>query len=134
MKNENEIVGATVTRRIVVDPPRTIDFMGDDCRVYATPELIRDIEVTCRDLLLQHLDAGEDSLGTRVELDHIAPTMLGMWSDITATIVGVDRRAVSFEVSVVDALEQTAKGKHDRFVADVAKTAHRMRAKAEKAG
>ena len=43
--------------------------MGEQARVYATPMLVRDIEIACRELLLQHLDAGEDSVGTRVELE-----------------------------------------------------------------
>ena len=52
--------------------------MGEKARVYATPMLVRDIEIACRDLLLEHLDAGEDSVGTRVELDHLAATLMGM--------------------------------------------------------
>ncbi len=59
--------GLTTTRRITVDRSRTIGFMGEGGRVYATPELVRDVEVTCRNLLLEHLDEGEDSVGTRVE-------------------------------------------------------------------
>src|SRR5256885_14495650 len=68
--------GLTATRRITVDRNRTIGFMGEGGRVYATPELIRDIEMTCRNLLLEHLDEGEDSVGTRVEIDHLAATLV----------------------------------------------------------
>ena len=60
--------------------------MGEDARVYATPMLVRDIEVTCRELLLEHLDPGEDSVGTRVEIDHLAATLLGMKVTINATL------------------------------------------------
>ena len=70
--------GVTATIRIEVDRDRTIDFMGEKARVYATPMLVRDIEIACRNLLLEHLDAGEDSVGTRVEVDHLAATLLGM--------------------------------------------------------
>ena len=58
-------------RSVTFDVTReqTIDFMGEAARVYATPMLVRDIEIACRDLLLQHLDAGEDSVGTRVAID-----------------------------------------------------------------
>ena len=125
--------GANTTRRITVDKDRTIDFMGEDCRVYATPELVRDIEMTCRDLLLEHLDPGEDSVGTRIELDHTAPTMVGMWTEVTANVTAIDGRAVTFDVTVVDEVEQTAKGNHNRFIVDIAKTADRLKAKAAKA-
>ena len=53
--------GVSLTRKILVDRERTISFMGEDARVYATPSMILDIEQACRDLILQHTDAGEDS-------------------------------------------------------------------------
>jgi predicted thioesterase len=125
-------VGLVETRRITVDEPRTIDFMGESLRVYATPALVRDIEHTCRDLVLAHAEVGEDSVGTRVELDHLAATLLGQWVEITVTVVGIDGRRVRFAVTAEDAIEPVAKGRHDRFVTDLAKTAQRLRAKAAK--
>jgi predicted thioesterase len=125
-------VGLTKTRRITVDRPRTIDFMGEALRVYATPELVRDIEVTCRELILEHLDPGEDSVGTRVEIDHMAPTLLDMWIDVTVTVAEVKGRLVTFDVSAKDAVEPVAKGRHIRFVVDHAKTGERLQAKAAK--
>ncbi|MCL4698527.1 MAG: LysR family transcriptional regulator, partial [Burkholderiaceae bacterium] len=88
-----------------IDRERTIDFMGDAARVYATPMLVRDIEVACRNLLLEHLDAGEDSVGTRVEIDHIGATLLGMAVTLKVRIAEVAGRAVIFEVEGADAVE-----------------------------
>jgi len=116
-----------------IDRDRTIDFMGEAARVYATPVLVRDIEMTCRRLLLEHLDAGEDSVGTRVEIDHIGATLLGMRVTLTVRIAEVSGRAVVFEVEGRDTVEPIVRGKHSRFVVDVAKTAQRLAAKAEKA-
>jgi fluoroacetyl-CoA thioesterase len=96
--------------------------------------LVRDIEMTARDLLLKHLDPGEDSVGTRVELDHMAATLMGMPVEITVTVTGVNGRAVTFEVSGRDSVDLICKGKHHRFVVDVAKTQERLAAKAKKAG
>ena len=125
--------GLAYTRRIVVDAARTIDFMGEEARVYATPELVRDIEMTCRDFLLEHSDAGEDSVGTRIELDHTAPTLLGMWVEVSVAIVEVKGRAVSFAITVRDGLGEIGKGVHNRFVVDVEQTKARLKAKAAKA-
>ncbi len=125
--------GLTHTRRFDIDKARTISFMGEDTCVYSTPALIYDMEVACRDLLLQHSDEGEDSVGTRVELDHTAPTLLGMWSEITVTITEVKGRAVTFEISAKDALDSIAAGKHSRFIVGVEQTVGRLKAKAEKA-
>lgn len=125
--------GLTLTRRITVDRDRTISFMGDECRVYATPLMLYDVEFACRDLLLEHLEAGKDSVGTRVELDHVGATLLGMWAEITVTLSKVDGPAVSFDFTVRDAVEEVARGKHNRFIVGVEKTAQRLKAKLAKA-
>ena len=125
--------GLTLTRRIDVDRERTISFMGDECRVYATPLMLYDVEFACRDLLLEHLEPGKDSVGTRVELDHVGATLLGMWAEISVTLSKVEGPAVSFDFTVRDAVEEVARGKHNRFVVGVEKTAQRLKAKAAKA-
>lgn len=121
----------TVTFEVSRD--RTIDFMGEDARVYATPVLVRDIEVACRELLLAHLDAGEDSVGTRVAIDHIGATLMGMAVALTVRVLSVEGRAVVFEIEGRDSVEPIVRGQHARFVVDVAKTAQRLTAKAHKA-
>ena len=125
--------GASATARFAVDRERTIDFMGENARVYATPMLVRDVEIACRELLLQHLDAGEDSVGTRVEIDHLAATLLGMPVELTVTIARVDGRAVGFDVEGRDGVEPICRGRHQRFVVDVKTTEKRLQAKAAKA-
>ena len=125
--------GLTATVRHDIDRDRTISFMGDDCRVYATPKLLYDVEMACRDLLLRHVEAGRDSVGTRVELDHLGATLLGMWVEITVTLTAVNGNAVSFDFTARDAVEDVARGKHDRFIVGVEKTAQRLQAKRAKA-
>lgn len=126
--------GLTLTRKIAVDRERTIGFMGEKARVYATPMLVRDIEVAARELLLQHLDAGEDSVGTRVEIDHLAATLMGMDVEITVTVAAVAGRAVTFDVSARDAVDLVCRGRHNRFVVEQKSTEARLAAKAQKAG
>jgi len=118
--------------KIEVDRERTIGFMGEGGRVYGTPYLVRDIEHTCRDLILEHGDPGEDSVGTDVCIMHLAPTLLGMTVEITATVSAVEGRKISFEVTAKDNFDQICTGTHGRFVVDVAKTVERLKAKAAK--
>jgi predicted thioesterase len=125
--------GLTLTRRITVDRDRTISFMGEDCRVYATPLMLYDIEFACRDLVKEHLDAGKDTVGTRVELDHVGATLLGMWVEITVTLASVEGHAVGFDFTVRDAVEEVARGRHNRFIVGIEKTAQRLKAKQAKA-
>ncbi len=127
------VAGLAVTAQIEVDRERTIDFMGEQARVYATPMLVRDIEIACRNLLLEHLDAGEDSVGTRIELDHLAATLMGMRATLKVTVAAVDGRAVTFDVEGRDSVEPICRGRHARFVVDVRKTEQRLAEKAKKA-
>lgn len=124
--------GATRTSRIVVDDERTTGVMGDAGRVYSTPNLVRDLERACRDLLIDHADPNEDSVGMEVVIKHIAPTLPGMVVEITATVTAVDGRKVSFDVSAKDELEPIGIGSHRRFVIDKSKPSDRLAIKAEK--
>jgi len=126
--------GLRHTARYEVSRDRTIDFMGEKARVYATPMLVRDIEIACRELLLQHLDAGEDSVGTRVEIDHLAATLMNMAVELDIEIAEVKGRAVTFKVEGRDSVEPICRATHNRFVVDVAATEKRLAGKAAKAG
>ncbi|MCF8475771.1 MAG: LysR family transcriptional regulator [Pseudolabrys sp.] len=125
--------GVSRVSRIEVDRDRTIGFMGEEGRVYGTPYLVRDIELNCRQLILDHGDPGEDSVGTDVAIKHLAPTLLGMWVEITATVTAVEGRKVVFEISAKDGIDEICTGTHGRFVVDVNKTIERLKAKAAKA-
>ena len=131
--SEELTVGASKTRSFVVDRDRTIDFMGEDARVYATPSLIRDIEHACRDLIFEHSPEGEDSVGMTVSIAHMAPTLLGMEVTVTVTVTEIEGRKVVFEVAARDTLDNICKGRHDRFVVNVEKTKQRLEEKAAKA-
>ena len=124
--------GLSRVNRIEIDRDRTIGFMGEEGRVYGTPYLVRDIEMTCRELILEHADVGEDSVGTDVSIKHLAPTLLGMKIEIAVTVSLVEGRRVVFEISAKDDVEQICKGTHGRFVVDVNKTVQRLKAKAAK--
>ena len=125
--------GVAARRAFLIDPPRTIDFMGEEARVYATPMLVRDIEVTCRELLLEHLDPGEDSVGTRVEIDHLAATLLGMTVTIEATLAELKGRAAVFDVLASDGVDVVCRGRHTRFIANVEQVKQRLKHKKENA-
>lgn len=124
--------GVSRVNRIEVDRDRTIGFMGEEGRVYGTPYLVRDIEMTCRQLLLDHGEPGEDSVGTDVAIKHLAPTLLGMTVEITVTVKTVEGRKVVFEISAKDEIDPISTGTHGRFVVDIAKTVERLKAKAAK--
>jgi predicted thioesterase len=109
---------------------RTIGFMGEEARTYATPSMILDIEHTCRELIIEHAEAGEDSVGMEVSVKHLAPTLMDMTVEITVRVTAMDGRKVTFEVAVRDELDDVGAGHHMRFVVDKGKTLERLKAKA----
>ena len=125
-------IGVTTTRKVSVDRERTISFMGDEGRVYSTPSMVRDIEYTCHELLMEHVDDGENSVGTHVSVDHTGATVEGDEVDVSVTITAIEGRAVSFEAIVKDSLEEVGRGVHNRFVVDVQKTYERLTEKRKK--
>lgn len=122
--------GVSRKSRVTIGRERTIGFMGEEGRVYSTPSLVLDIEETCRNLLLEHVDAGEDSVGTAIALRHTAPTLLGMTVEIAVTVTAVEGRKVTFEIAAKDELEPIGDGTHSRFIVDIDKTQARLKAKA----
>ena len=129
---ESLTAGVTATQKIAIDRDRTIGFMGDEGRVYSTPSMVRDIEYTCHELLNEHLDDGENSVGTHVSVDHIGATVEGDEVEVSITITAGEGRAVSFEATVKDSLEEVGRGAHNRFIVDVQKTYERLTEKRNK--
>ncbi len=125
--------GLKTTRTFTIDEARTIDFLGDELRVYATPALVRDIEHACRDFLLEHAEEGEDSVGVGVEITHSAATPLGMTVDITFTVSRIEGRQVWFDIEARDAIEEIGRGKHGRFMVAVDRLRQRVAEKVEAA-
>jgi predicted thioesterase len=133
MKNSLK-AGLSFSKTIAVDEARCIGFMGKEGMVYATPKMVSDVEYACRDFLLEHLDAGEDSVGTHVSIDHLAATPLGLKVSVEVRVAEMDRRKVSFTFSVKDPLEEVGRGTHVRFIVETAKTRERLAAKRARAG
>jgi len=126
-------LGLKITRRYDVDKDKTIDFMGDDLRVYATPMMVMDVERTCLALMTEHADEGESSVGARVEIDHMGPTLMNMWVEVRAEVIEIKGPKVVFDVEVYDALDQVGKARHIRFMIDKMGQKGRLEKKAARA-
>ena len=113
--------GARHEVRLTVDEERAISFMGEDLRVYATPWIVSDLEYACRDFILRHLDEGQDTVGARVEIEHLKPTPLGFEVRHEIIVEAVESRRVTCRIEVFDEVEKVATASHTRFIVDVAR-------------
>ena len=91
---------------------------GDAIRVLATPEMVRLIEQTAIQCVQPHLGPGQTTVGTLVNVRHLAATPEGMTVTVTVELTEVDRRRPGFRVEVHDEVEKVGDGTHERFVID----------------
>ena len=108
--------GIKKSRTLTVDSSRVVKHLGEGLGVYATPSMVADIESFCHSLLVDYLDEGEGSVGTHVDVKHLAATPEGMEVTLTAEITQLDRRLVTFHVEVHDPVEKVGVCEHSRFV------------------
>ena len=101
-------------------------------KVFATGFMIVLMEWACTDLMAQHLDAGEGSVGVHVDVSHLAATPPGMTVTAEAECVEVVGPRVAFKVKAHDGIDLIGEGRHERFVVAWDKFNARVAAKAAK--
>ena len=114
-------VDASKERRIRVSSNQTTSFLWKGENVFSTPSMISEMEETCRLLLKEQFitDAEWDSVGTLVDVKHLAATPVGAEVIFTAKVVSVDGREVIFNVMAIDKIEKIGEGMHKRFIINV---------------
>ena len=113
-----------------VDDATAISFLGEGGpRVLATPALIMALEFTARNLAKAHLEDGYDTVGTHVDVKHLAATPIGMVVTYHSELIEVNGRQLRFRVEAYDEKEKIGEGFHGRAVINVAKFAEKVRAK-----
>ena len=91
---------------------------GDAIRVLATPDMVRLVEQTAIQGVQPHLKPGQTTVGTVVNIKHLAATPEGMQVTITVEITEIDRRRLGFKFEVHDEVEKVGEGTHERFIID----------------
>ena len=115
---------------IVVGEEHTAPRIGSGrVRVLATPVMINLMEAAALDAAENLIPAGHQSLGTRLDVRHIAATPVGMRVRATAKLIAVDGRTLEFRVEAHDEKDLIGDGTHTRLVVNVARFDQRVQAK-----
>lgn len=123
-------LGTAHEESLLVTGEVTVDFMGvEDARVLGTPHMIGYMERTARNTVLPYLEPGYDTVGTLVNVVHLAATPIGMSVRFRAEVISVDGRRVNFKVEAFDEAEKIGEGTHERFIVNVSRFAGRAQAK-----
>ena len=90
------------------------------------------MEWVCRETVFPLLDPGHDTVGTHVNIAHLAAAPIGMTVTFTAEVIAVKDRRVEFRVTAFDEKEKIGEGTHERAIINVARFATRLAEKVEK--
>jgi len=123
-------IGTSGEEKLLVTSEVAINFLGmEGARVLSTPHMIGFMERTCRNTVLPLLDAGYDTVGTHVNVAHLAAAPMGTTVTFRAEVTKVGERRVEFRVEAWDETEKIGEGTHERAIVNVARFATKMAAK-----
>jgi fluoroacetyl-CoA thioesterase len=129
-------IGFTKERKIRINSDQTTSFLWEGENVLSTPSLISEIEETCRLLLKEQFipDPNWDSVGTLVDIRHIAATPVGAEVLLKSKVILVNGKRIMFEVEAFDNLEKIAEGRHERFIINIPEFKDKFNVKRNKLG
>jgi fluoroacetyl-CoA thioesterase len=114
-------IGMSAERSLVVPPERTVGhFVRGMPMVYATPMMILEMELVSGDAINASLEPGWVTVGTEVDIRHLAATPVGATVRTLARVVAVERRVIRFEVEAFDEKRRIGEGRHARGLVNVA--------------
>ena len=113
-------IGMSAERTLVVPPERTVGhFVPGMPMVYATPMMILEMEMTSGDAINKHLTPGWVTVGTEVDIRHLAASPVGATIRTTAEVIAVERRVIRFAVEAFDGDRKIGEGRHARGLVNV---------------
>ncbi|WP_407148406.1 thioesterase family protein [Bradyrhizobium sp. ORS 86] len=120
-------IGMGAERTLVVPPDRTVGhFVPDMPMVYATPMMILEMEMASGDAIREALQPGWVTVGTEVDIRHLAAALVGATVRTTARVIAVERRVIRFEVEAFEGARKLGEGRHARGLINVANFNRRL--------
>jgi fluoroacetyl-CoA thioesterase len=123
-------IGTAGEKKLLVTSELAINFLDvEGARVLSTPNMILYMERICRKTVFPLLDPGYDTVGTHVNVAHLAAAPIGMTVTFRCHVTKVTQKRVEFRVEAWDETEKIGEGTHERAIINVAKFATRLAAK-----
>lgn len=120
-------IGIKGKKERVVPYEQTAEYISSGLLpVFATPCMIQFMEETARVSVEAYLAEGQSTVGTSVNIKHLASTFVGCKVICESELIEIDRRRLVFQVKVYDEKELLGEGTHERFIIDNAKFIARL--------
>jgi predicted thioesterase len=114
---------------VVWDVERRWCTQRGDYHIFSTPSMVQLAERAAMQVLMPVLGAQQVSVGTRVDIRHLAPTLEGMKVRAVATVSGIDDARLTFAIEIFDDLVKVGEATHERFVLDLGRYVRRLEKK-----
>jgi fluoroacetyl-CoA thioesterase len=127
-------IGSTKGRRVRINSSQTTSFLWKGENVLSTPSMISEMEETCRLLLKEQFisDPKWESVGTHIDVRHLAATPVGAEVLFKAKVTSVNDRRITFDVEAFDNIDKIGEGRHERFIIDIHEFRDKFNAKQKK--
>ena len=113
-------VGISAERTLTVTPDRTVRHVIPTMpAVFGTPMMIMEMEMASADAVNPHLEPGWVTVGTEVDIRHLAASPVGVLVRTTARVIAVERRVIRFAVEAFDGERRIGEGRHARGLVNV---------------
>ena len=110
-------IGIKHTKSEMVEEKNTAGALGSGLLpVYATPAMILLLEATCAEAVAPLLDEGNTTVGTKLDIEHVAATPIGLEVTCNCELFEIDRRRLAFKVEITDKAGVIGRGTHERFI------------------
>lgn len=103
---------------VVTDADTAATYASGLVPTLSTPHLVALMENAARETVQPHVGEGESTVGTRIDMRHLAPTPVGMEVRVRAELIEVNGRRLRFHVEAWDEVEKIGEADHERFVID----------------
>ena len=94
--------------------------------IFSTPSMVLLVERCCHESVAPHLEAGQNTVGSHIDLRHLAPSLEGMEVVARTRLTSVEGRRLTFVAEVFDPVEKVGEATHERFIIDVARYEERL--------
>ena len=111
--------GLSFTSTMCVVAESTADYIGSgDLAVFATPAMCALMENAAMMAVVPHLEAGQTTVGTALNIEHLRATPVGKTVTATAVLSGIEGRKLTFNIAARDEKGVIGEGTHTRFIVD----------------
>lgn len=115
--------------RVVTENDTAASFGSGEVKVFATPMMIGLMENAALRAVDLHLPEGYATVGTRIEVNHLAATPVGMKVYAVAQLTGIEGKKLLFTVEAYDEKEKIGEGSHERYIINVERFIERTNSK-----